>query len=417
MKKTYDLAVIGGGPAGLGAALEARRLGVRDILIIERDSQLGGILQQCIHNGFGLHLFNQELTGGEYAQRFMDQVEEEGIEVMVNTMVVQVESGLIRAINSNDGILEIRAGAIILAMGCRERTRGAINIPGSRPAGVYTAGTAQRLINIEGFMPGKRAVILGSGDIGLIMARRLTLEGARVEAVAELMPWSNGLARNITQCLEDFNIPLLLNHTVVEIHGARHLEGVTLAQVDEGFRPISGTEQYIPCDLLLLSVGLVPENELSRKLGVEIDPASNGPVVDQYLQTSIDGVFACGNVVHVHDLVDFVTLESRRAAAGAVRWLMEGKRPSRKLAVQPGEDIGYVVPQRLTVPADGEITLLFRVKEPMRKPVFTIEAGGRNLLMRAGSAALPAEMAQLKVPAAALPLEGEITIICGGEKK
>ncbi|HOB35278.1 MAG TPA: FAD-dependent oxidoreductase, partial [Bacillota bacterium] len=294
MKSSRQLVIIGGGPAGMGAALEARRLGVGDILVIERDKFLGGILQQCIHNGFGLHLFGEELTGVEYAQRFIDAMQREGIAVMTDTMVMEAEPGMVRAVNA-DGVHEIQARAIILAMGCRERTRGAINIPGSRPAGVYTAGAAQRLINIEGFLPGRRAVILGSGDIGLIMARRLTLEGAKVEAVAEIMPWSNGLARNIAQCLDDFNIHLLLSHTVVEIHGHKRLEGVTLARVDDNLQPIPGSERYIPCDLLLLSVGLIPENELSRQLGVAMDPVSQGPVVDQYLHTSVDGVFACGN--------------------------------------------------------------------------------------------------------------------------
>jgi len=410
-----NLVIIGGGPAGMGAALEAHRLGVREILIIERDLSLGGILQQCIHNGFGLHLFGEELTGGEYAQRFIDQLQAVGIHVLTDTMVLAVESGLVRAVNTA-GVMEIQAGAIILAMGCRERTRGAINIPGARPAGIYTAGAAQRLLNIEGLLPGKRALILGSGDIGLIMARRLTLEGAKVLAVAELMPWSNGLARNIAQCLNDFDIPLLLSHTVVGIHGGRRLQGVTLARVDDEFQPLAGSELCVPCDLLLLSVGLVPENELSHKLGIEIDPVTNGPVVDQNLHTSVAGIFACGNVVHVHDLVDYVTLESRRAAAGAAAWLQR-PQPRRVIAVNPGRNISYVVPQRLSLPAEEDVTFLFRVKRPLNKATFTVSNRGVELLRGKRLAALPAEMVELKLPAGKIPSSGEITIDCRGEER
>ncbi|MGI6363108.1 MAG: NAD(P)/FAD-dependent oxidoreductase [Bacillota bacterium] len=410
-----ELVIIGGGPAGMGAALEAHRLGVKDILIIERDFSLGGILQQCIHNGFGLHLFGEELTGGEYAQRFIDELAASGIRVLTDTMVLEVDSGWVRAVNTQ-GVLEIEAGAIILAMGCRERTRGAINIPGTRPAGIYTAGAAQRLINMEGFLPGRRAVILGSGDIGLIMARRLTLEGAKVEAVAELMPWSNGLARNIAQCLDDFDIPLLLSHTVVDIHGSKHLEGVTLARVDEKLQPLPETRRFIPCDLLLLSVGLIPENELSRQLGIEIDPVTNGPLVDQHLHTSVPGIFACGNVVHVHDLVDFVTLESRRAASGAVAWL-RSPNPGQTMVVTPGENISYVVPQRLTLPAGEDVTFLFRVKRSLNKPVFTVSHRGEELFRLRRPVALPAEMVELKLPAGAVPAGGEISIQCRGEER
>ena len=409
------LVIIGGGPAGMGAALEAHRLGVREIIIIERDLSLGGILQQCIHNGFGLHLFGEELTGGEYAQRFIDQLQAAGIHVLTDTMVLSVESGLVRAVNTA-GVMEIQAGAIILAMGCRERTRGAINIPGARPAGIYTAGAAQRLLNIEGFLPGKRAVILGSGDIGLIMARRLTLEGAKVLAVAELMPWSNGLARNIAQCLNDFDIPLLLSHTVVGIHGGKRLQGVTLARVDDKFLPLAGSEFCVPCDLLLLSVGLVPENELSRKLGIEIDPVTNGPLVDQNLHTSLTGIFACGNVVHVHDLVDFVTLESRRAAAGAAAWL-QNPRPRQTITVNPGKNISYVVPQRLSLPAEEDVTFLFRVKKPLNKATFTVSNRGVELHRGKRLVALPAEMVELKLPAGKIPASGEITIDCRGEER
>ena len=321
------LAIIGGGPAGLAAALAAREAGVEDILILERDTVLGGILNQCIHNGFGLHTFKEELTGPEYAYRFIRQVEEAGIPCLTDTMVVDLEEEegekYITAMNRKDGILTIRTKAIILAMGCRERPRGALNIPGFRPAGVYSAGTAQRLVNIEGKMPGRDVVILGSGDIGLIMARRMTLEGAKVHTVAEIMPYSGGLKRNIVQCLDDFGIPLKLSTTVVKIHGKERVEGVTLAKVDERMKPIPGTEEYIPCDTLLLSVGLLPENELTEELGAKMSPVTRGPLVNESMETSLSGVFACGNVLHVHDLVDFVSQEAALAGKAAAEWLKE----------------------------------------------------------------------------------------------
>ena len=321
------LAIIGGGPAGLAAALAAREAGVEDILILERDSVLGGILNQCIHNGFGLHTFKEELTGPEYAYRFIKRVEEAGISCLTDTMVVDLEEEegekYITAMNRKDGILTIRTKAIILAMGCRERPRGALNIPGFRPAGVYSAGTAQRLVNIEGKMPGRDVVILGSGDIGLIMARRMTLEGAKVHTVAEIMPYSGGLKRNIVQCLDDFGIPLKLSTTVVKIHGKERVEGVTLAKVDERMKPIPGTEEYIPCDTLLLSVGLLPENELTEELGAKMSPVTRGPLVTESMETSLSGVFACGNVLHVHDLVDFVSQEAALAGKAAAEWLKE----------------------------------------------------------------------------------------------
>ena len=321
------LAIIGGGPAGLAAALAAREAGVEDILILERDSVLGGILNQCIHNGFGLHTFKEELTGPEYAYRFIKRVEEAGIPCLTDTMVVDLEEEegekYITAMNRKDGILTIRTKAIILAMGCRERPRGALNIPGFRPAGVYSAGTAQRLVNIEGKMPGRDVVILGSGDIGLIMARRMTLEGAKVHTVAEIMPYSGGLKRNIVQCLDDFGIPLKLSTTVVKIHGKERVEGVTLAKVDERMKPIPGTEEYIPCDTLLLSVGLLPENELTEELGAKMSPVTRGPLVNESMETSLSGVFACGNVLHVHDLVDFVSQEAALAGKAAAEWLKE----------------------------------------------------------------------------------------------
>jgi len=317
----YDIVVIGGGPAGLAAAIEAKKNGIDNILVIERDRELGGILQQCIHNGFGLHIFKEELTGPEYAERFINELKNLGIDYMLDTMVLDItHDKCISVVNTKEGFMKIHSQAIILSMGCRERTRGAIQIPGTRPAGVFTAGTAQRFINIEGYMVGKKIVILGSGDIGLIMARRLTLEGAEVKAVAEIMPFSGGLNRNIVQCLEDFNIPLLLSHTVVDIDGKDRVEGVTIAEVDENLKPIHGTEVYYECDTLLLSVGLIPENELSRNTGINIDPITGGPVVNESMETSIKGIFACGNVVHVHDLVDYVTEESRRAGKNAANF-------------------------------------------------------------------------------------------------
>lgn len=322
----YDIVIIGGGPAGLGAAVEAYEKGVKNIVIIERDKYLGGILEQCIHNGFGLQEFKEELTGPEYAQRFIDKVEEYDINVMLETMVLEITPDrIVKAVNSKEGVFTIKAGAIILAMGCRERPRGAIMIPGTRPAGILTAGTAQRYVNMEGYLPGKEIVILGSGDVGLIMARRLTLEGAKVKAVVELMPYSSGLTRNIVQCLEDFNIPLLLSHTVIEIHGKDRVEGVTIAKVDENREPIMETAQYISCDTLILSVGLIPENELSQKAGIELDPITGGPIVNEMLETSVPGIFACGNVLQVHDLVDNVTAEARLAANSAIRFIREGE--------------------------------------------------------------------------------------------
>lgn len=345
----YDIAVIGGGPAGLAAAIEARKNGVRKILMIERDRELGGILQQCIHNGFGLHTFKEELTGPEYAERFIKELIAMGIEYKLDTMALEVsDNKVITAMNSTDGILHIQAKAIILAMGCRERTRGSIRIPGTRPAGVLTAGTAQRFVNIEGYMIGKRIVILGSGDIGLIMARRLNLEGADVLAVAELMPYSGGLTRNIVQCLEDFNIPLYLSHTVVNIEGHDRVEAVTIAQVDEGFKPIKGTEKKFECDTLLLSVGLIPENELSKSAGIKLDNVTGGPIVNESMETSVEGIFACGNVVHVHDLVDWVTEESKRAGSSAAKYIKGQLTSNFKIIKLKGiNGVRYVVPQQI----------------------------------------------------------------------
>ena len=347
MNLKYDLVVVGGGPAGLAAAVEAKKNGIDSILVIERAKELGGILQQCIHNGFGLHEFKEELTGPEYAQRFMDQLFEMNIEYKLDTMVLEVSSDkVVQAINSVDGYMIIEAKSVVLTMGCRERTRGAIAIPGDRPAGVFTAGAAQRYINMEGYMVGKRVVILGSGDIGLIMARRLTLEGAKVLAVAELMPFSGGLMRNIVQCLEDYDIPLYLSHTVVDIIGKDRVEKVIIAKVDENKRPIPGTEIEYECDTLLLSVGLIPENDISRATGIKIDPRTNGPIVNEMMETSIEGIFASGNVVHVHDLVDFVSIESRKAGKAAAKYIKGEVTDGNYIDVETGFGIGYTVPQK-----------------------------------------------------------------------
>ena len=359
-----DVAVIGGGPAGLAAALAAHKEGAARVLIIERNHELGGILQQCIHHGFGLHRFKAELTGPEYAQRFINQVRETDIQVLLETMVLEVtEDRTIYAVNSSEGMLEISAKAVVLAMGCRERTRGALRIPGKRPAGIFSAGTAQRYINIDGYIPGRKAVVLGSGDIGLIMARRLTLEGAQVEAVAEIMPYAAGLARNVVQCLEDFDIPLILQSTVVDIHGEDRLEGVTIARVDEDWKPIPGTERKIECDTLLLSVGLIPENELSGGAGVELDPITNGPKVDETLMTSIPGIFACGNVLHVHDLVDNVSKEAELAGAFAAQYARQQlSAANRRIKVEAGENIRYVVPHEISL--DKPVEFFMRVQRP-----------------------------------------------------
>lgn len=362
----YDIVVVGGGPAGLAAAIEAKKNGVDRVVVIERDRELGGILQQCIHNGFGLHIFKEELTGPEYAERFIGELFKLGIEYKLDTMVLDISNDrMLSVVNAQDGFFRIRAQAVILAMGCRERTRGAINIPGTRPAGVFTAGTAQRYINMEGYMVGRKVVILGSGDIGLIMARRMTLEGAEVKAVAELLPFSGGLTRNIVQCLDDYDIPLLLNHTIIEIRGKDRVEGVVIAKVDENRKPLKGTEEYYECDTLLLSIGLIPENELSKSAGVDINKTTGGPVVNESMETSVEGIFGCGNVVHVHDLVDFVTEESRRAGKNATKFVKEQLESKGKvIKTKPGEGISYIVPQRIVVAnLEGKLELFMRVKD------------------------------------------------------
>ncbi|TZE83014.1 NAD(P)/FAD-dependent oxidoreductase [Calorimonas adulescens] len=395
-----SIVVIGGGPAGLGAAVEAKKLGIDDVLILERDRELGGILNQCIHNGFGLQEFNEELTGPEYADRFIKQVKELGIEYKLDTMVLDITPDRkITAVNSHDGLIEIEAGAVILAMGCRERPRGAINIPGSRPAGIFTAGTAQRFANMEGYLPGKEVVILGSGDIGLIMARRFTLEGAKVKAVCEIMPYSSGLKRNIVQCLDDFGIPLLLRHTVVRIHGKDRVEGVTIAEVDDKKEPIPGTEKYIPCDTLLLSVGLIPENELSKKAGVILDKNTGGAYVWDDRETTTPGIFACGNVLQVHDLVDNVTDESRIAAHGAVRFLKEGEKTEpQPININPGDGVRYVVPQRVKKSrVEGAFKMFLRVTDVYENAKLVVDSDKGRLFAINKRRLSPGEMEYINV--------------------
>ncbi|MBQ9531489.1 MAG: FAD-dependent oxidoreductase [Eubacterium sp.] len=414
---TYDLIVVGGGPAGLAAAIAANEKGLEKILIIERDRELGGILNQCIHNGFGLHYFKEELTGPEYAGRFIKMLEGTGIEIMCDTMVLEVtQEKEVHCVNPDRGYQILSAKSIVLAMGCRERTRGAISIPGTRPAGVLTAGAAQRYVNIEGHMVGKRVVILGSGDIGLIMARRMTLEGAKVLACVEVMPYSGGLQRNIVQCLNDFDIPLYLSHTIIDIRGKNRVEGVTIAKVGPDRKPIKGSEIDFECDTVLLSVGLIPENELTRNAGINLDLKTNGVEVWENMETSVPGIFASGNVVHVHDLVDYVTGESQKAGIAAAEYVKQGMRSRENaISVKEGSDVGFIVPLKIHREAmDAEI--FFRVRRIFDKSVITVKDGDKTLVHLKRAHMAPGEMERVRLSRALLDaIDGNEITVCAEE--
>lgn len=417
MKTNYDIIIIGGGPAGLAAAISAYDNGVKDILILEREASLGGILNQCIHNGFGLARFKESLTGPEYAERFIDGVVERNIEYLTETTVLSVsEDKKVTAINTENGVFTVSGKAIVLSMGCRERSRGALNIAGTRPAGVYSAGTAQKYVNILGYMPGKSVVILGSGDIGLIMARRMTLEGAKVHAVCEIMPHSSGLKRNIVQCLDDFDIPLYLNHTIVNIEGKDRVTGVTISEVDQNKKPIKGTEKHFDCDTVLFSVGLIPENELSKTAGVELSPRTKGAVVDQSRETSVDGIFACGNVLQVHDLVDFVSEEAEIAGRCASNYVLNGKKEKRTVLTACGNNVSYVLPQKLDLNGSENVKLFFRVNKVIKNAVITVTCNGETVSSKKKKIAVPGEMeTALLLKDKLSNLNGEITVSVEGE--
>ncbi|MBQ9337141.1 MAG: FAD-dependent oxidoreductase [Lentisphaeria bacterium] len=417
-KLTCDVAVAGAGPAGLAAAAAAKKQGAGRVVVIERDASPGGILLQCIHPGFGLSYFKEELTGPEYALRFAKAAKEAGVEFLTDVTVLEIGDGFLRCIGAACGVIEIKAGAVVLAMGCRERPRGSIRTPGTRPAGVYTAGAGQRLVNRQNLMIGKKIVILGSGDIGMIMARRLTLQGAKVEAVVEVMPYLAGLTRNRVQCLDDFNIPLLLSHTVSEIRGHQRVEAVKIVAVDDKRQPVPGTERIIECDTLLLSVGLIPENELTRAAGIAIDPVTNGPSVNQYMQTSLPSVFACGNVVHVNDLVDNVSRESEQAGRSAARFAKGELPKAPEIACKPASGIRYVVPQRIALSGeDADLTLYFRVLAPGAASTLSAEQSGKVLASRKVRRVSPGEMEHLNVKSSALANAGLSVGIAAEEEK
>lgn len=407
-----DVIIVGGGPAGLAAAVEMHRLGLRNMLILERENDLGGILRQCIHDGFGLTRFRESLSGPEYAQRFMDLVEALGIPYLTGAMVLEISQDKQVTVSTRNGMLQFQAKTIVLAMGCRERTRGAIAIPGDRPAGVYTAGIAQAYINLHNMMVGKEAVILGSGDIGMIMARRMTLEGAKVQAVLEILPYPSGLPRNIQQCLDDYDIPIHLSHTVTAIRGKARLEGITAARVDASMQPIAGTETEYRCDTLILSVGLIPENELSIAAGVALDDRTRGPVVDEGYQTGVPGIFAAGNVLHVHDLVDFVSLEAEKLARSVLRFIETQRGPECMTRIIGDAAISYTVPQRIS--AGRDFTLSLRVRRPFGSCEIRISQDGKLVASSRLKKAIPAEMIQIPVHASSLSPAPtlEVAVVC-----